>query len=205
MDNVIAYMDGFNLYFGLKSKNWRQYYWLDIPGLIHRLLKPNQDLIATKYFTSRVSSQFDPGKSKRQTIYLEALQALPGVTIYYGHYLQNPYTCHNCNARRTIHSEKMTDVNIATHLLTDAFLDRFDTALLISADSDLVPPVMMVRKLFPKKWITAVFPPGRFSKTLANAACASYHVGRDKVAASQLPDQIHLPSGIVLQRPPKWK
>jgi len=29
MDRVIAYVDGFNLYFGLKSKGWRRYYWLN--------------------------------------------------------------------------------------------------------------------------------------------------------------------------------
>ena len=39
----------------------------------------------------------------------------------------------------------MTDVNIATAMLTDAYRDRFDTALLVSADSDLVPPVRAAR------------------------------------------------------------
>jgi hypothetical protein len=37
----------------------------------------------------------------------------------------------------TTHHEKMTDVNIAVELLTDAFQDSFDVALLISADGDL--------------------------------------------------------------------
>lgn len=32
----------------------------------------------------------------------------------------------------------MTDVNIAVEMMRDAFQDRFDAALLISADSDLV-------------------------------------------------------------------
>ncbi len=29
MDRVIVYIDGFNLYFGLKSKGWRRYFWLN--------------------------------------------------------------------------------------------------------------------------------------------------------------------------------
>ena len=33
-ERVIAYIDGFNLYFGLKAKGWRQFYWL-------RRLQPN--------------------------------------------------------------------------------------------------------------------------------------------------------------------
>ena len=27
---LIAYIDGFNLYFGLKEKGWKRYYWLDM-------------------------------------------------------------------------------------------------------------------------------------------------------------------------------
>jgi hypothetical protein len=33
MERVIAYVDGFNLYFGLKSKGWQRYFWLNIPAL----------------------------------------------------------------------------------------------------------------------------------------------------------------------------
>ena len=31
---VAAYVDGFNLYYGLKSKGWRRFYWLDIRALL---------------------------------------------------------------------------------------------------------------------------------------------------------------------------
>ena len=34
MERVNAYIDGFNLYFGLKSKGWRRYYWLDLRALV---------------------------------------------------------------------------------------------------------------------------------------------------------------------------
>ncbi len=58
--------------------------------------------------------------------------------------------CRNCESAWTDHEEKETDVNIALHLLRDAHQDRFDRALLISGDSDLVPAVRMVRALFPQ-------------------------------------------------------
>ena len=45
-------------------------------------------------------------------------------------------------------NEKMTDVNIATHLIIDAFQDRYDMAMLISGDSDLVPPIKAVHSLY---------------------------------------------------------
>ena len=171
MDRVIAYVDGFNLYFGMKSKGWRRFYWLDIPELVRKMLKPSQQLVETKYFTSRVSASFaDPDKPKRQNTYLEAIGTLPSLSVFFGHYLQTSTTCRTCGASRLVQSEKMTDVNIATQLLADAFLDRFDTAFLISGDSDLVPPVKLIRQVFPRKWIAVAFPPGRYSKWLANEA-----------------------------------
>jgi uncharacterized LabA/DUF88 family protein len=53
----------------------------------------------------------------------------------------------------------MTDVNIAVHLLEDAYDNVFDTALLVSADSDLAAPVEAVRRRFGTKRIVVVAPP----------------------------------------------
>ena len=36
---VIVYVDGFNLYYGLKARNWRRYYWLDLRDLAERMLR----------------------------------------------------------------------------------------------------------------------------------------------------------------------
>ncbi len=99
----------------------------------------------------------------------------------------------------------MTDVNIATEILVDAHQDIFDVALIISADSDLVPPVQAVRRLFPQKQVVAAFPPGRFSANMKSAATAQFVIGRGKISQSQLPDQIAKPNGYVLHRPATWK
>jgi hypothetical protein len=40
MSRVIVYIDGFNLYFALRSKGWRKYYWLDLARLAQKLIKP---------------------------------------------------------------------------------------------------------------------------------------------------------------------
>jgi hypothetical protein len=52
---VIVYIDGFNLYFGLKSKGWTRFLWLNLQNVAERLLKPYQTLVYTKYFTARVT------------------------------------------------------------------------------------------------------------------------------------------------------
>jgi uncharacterized LabA/DUF88 family protein len=156
MQRVIAYVDGFNLYYGLRTKRWRWFYWLNIQSMAWHLLKPHQTLVSTKYFTTVV--QHPPDKQKRQAVFLEALRTLNDFRIFYGHWLSNPVTCHKCGHTYDAYHEKMTDVNIAVELMCDAFQDRLDMALLVSADSDLVGPVKAVRRLFPQKRVIVAFP-----------------------------------------------
>jgi uncharacterized LabA/DUF88 family protein len=203
MERVIAYVDGFNLYFGLKSKGWRRYYWLDIPMLARNLLKPDQRLVVTKYFTARISGP--PDKEKRQSTYIEALETRADLEILYGRYQLNPRQCTHCGFRDEVPNEKMTDVNIAVEMLKDAYQDTFDVALLISADSDLVPPVKTVRELLRHKTVVIAFPPDRYSAGLAESADVSFVIGRARIAKSLLPDELAKPDGYVLRRPPLWR
>lgn len=201
-DRVRVYIDGFNLYFGMKEKHWRRYYWLDPQSLGENLLQADQTLERVKYFTSRISGP--PAKRKRQSDYLEAVTTQPLVDVFYGHYLSKQKRCRSCNARWQTHEEKMTDVQIAVQLLQDAYEDRFDTALVISADSDLVPPIRAVRTRFPAIQIVVAFPPKRNSVDLKKAASASFMLGRKKLADSQLPDPYVKPDGFALRRPAHW-
>lgn len=206
MIRTIAYIDGFNLYFGLKSKGWRRYYWLDPRLLAKNLLKPGQQLVAVKYFTARISAQpGDPGKQRRQATWLEAIETLPDTRVFYGHYLPKTQNCFKCGASWTAHEEKMTDVHIAVELLRDAYENVFDTALLISADSDLAPPVSAVSDRFPAKRVVVVCPPDRQSKKLESVATAYFRLGRKTLHDSQLPDEYAKPDGFVLKRPGRWR
>ena len=203
MQRVIAYVDGFNLYYGLRSKNWKRFYWLNIQEMAQRMLKQEQILASTKYFTTIVKQPAD--KHKRQATFLEALRTLSDFQIYYGHFLSYTVTCSNCGHAHQTYHEKMTDVNIATELMSDAFQDEFDIALLVSADSDLVGPVRAVRRLFNRKRIVVAFPPDRYSNALKHAADAYTHIGRNVLSKSVFPDQVTKPDGFVLKRPAQWR
>ena len=206
MTRVVAYVDGFNLYFGLRAKGWRKYYWLDLVALSERLLKPGQHLEAVHYFTARIRATGKNGDDlRRQTTYLEALETLPGLTLHFGHYLDKPRQCRNCGAQWMDYEEKMTDVNIAVQMLADAFEGRFDTALLVSADSDLTTPVSALRARFPQNRIIIALPPERRSHQLTKAANGYFVIGQDSLRTSQLPERIELPRGYVLQRPTEWR
>ena len=203
MERVIAYVDGFNLYFGLKSKGWNRYYWLNIQLLAQNLLKPDQRLLTTKYFTARIASP--PDKQRRQATYIEALETLNDFQIFYGKYQLNPRHCSHCGFQDEVPNEKMTDVNITVEILKDAYQDKFDVALLISADSDLVPPLKTVKELFPKKRVVMASPPGRYSIDLANSADKSLVIGRARIAKSLFPNEIEKKDGYILRRPLSWK
>ncbi len=203
MERIVVYIDGFNLYFGLKDKGWRRYLWLNLYKLSLNLIKKNQNLCAVKYFTSRVRKP--PEKSKRQTLFIEVLESTGKIQIFYGHYLINSIECRNCGHIFPKPNEKMTDVNIAVEMLCDAFKDKYDSALLISADSDLSGPIKKIKSLFPEKKIIIAFPPARFSFSLQQLAHASFMIGRKKLKISQFPDEITKKDGYILTKPEKWK
>ena len=75
MQRVAVYIDGFNLYYGLRAKGWRRYFWLDVRRLSEKLLRPNQHLVEVHYFTASVVPEpNNPGKFKRQKTFLEATE-----------------------------------------------------------------------------------------------------------------------------------
>jgi uncharacterized LabA/DUF88 family protein len=99
----------------------------------------------------------------------------------------------------------MTDVNIATEMLLDAFNNRFDKALLVSADSDLVPPVKAIREKYPDKGIVMAFPPRRYSADLQTVASASLYINRADLSQSRFPPKVTKADGFVLECPPQWR
>lgn len=206
MQRVINYVDGFNLYFGLKDSRFKKYYWLDLPALSAALLKPGQQLVATHYFTARIRTNGrNAADAKRQTNYIDALAAQDNLTVHEGHYLEKTQRCNGCGATWKAYEEKMTDVNIAAQMLADAYEDRFDTAFIISGDSDLTTPIQQVRKRFPNKRLIVVFPPNRQSAQLKKAANGFLSIGEDKLRQNQLPDPVITASGFALHRPVHWR
>jgi uncharacterized LabA/DUF88 family protein len=170
------------------------------------LLKPGQTLIAVKYFTARISANpTDPEKHRRQATWLEAVETRAKTRVFFGHYLPKTRRCLSCGATWVSHEEKMTDVNIAVELLRDAFDDSFDTALLVSADSDLTAPVEAALARSPGKRVIVVCPPDRQSKKLESVASATFRLGRKTLQDSQFPDEITKTGGFVLRRPNKWR
>ena len=168
-------------------------------------MKPGQHLVIVRYFTARVFAEpGNPSKPKRQTTYWEALATLPDLQIHYGYYMVKDQYCTSCGVNRQTYEEKMTDVNIAVELLDDAPTNRFDTALIVSADGDMSGLVRKVRERYPEKRVVVAFPPGRHSANLRKASTAHLPIGRNVLRDSQLPSKVIKADGYVLERPMEW-
>jgi uncharacterized LabA/DUF88 family protein len=200
-ERVVVYVDGFNLYFGMLDAGFDYCKWLNIKLLVVNLLQSNQELIEVKYFTSRVSN--NPDKQKRQNTYIEALESV-GVNIYYGNYQSDTIECKRCNNIWPKFNEKMTDVNIATQILIDAYQDKYDMAMLISGDSDLVPPMRAVHEIFKNKRVFVAFPPKRHNQSVALVAKGSLTIGRKKLVESQFEEKVAKKDGYLLSKPKVW-
>lgn len=108
MVRVAAYVDGFNLYFGLKAKHGRKYLWLDLQALAASLLRPGQTLEQVTYFTARVRN--DPDGERRQSDYLDALvYHSPLVTIVSGHFQEKHRRCRQCGSAWTVYEVLFID------------------------------------------------------------------------------------------------
>lgn len=201
-EKVVAYIDGFNLYFGIVEAGFNHCKWLDLKMLVQNLLKPYQELVEVKYFTSRVNN--NPDKQKRQSLYIDALDSI-GVKIIYGNYQDGNVTCLRCGHIWKSAKEKMTDVNIATAIIVDAYKNEYDMAMLISGDTDLIPPIREVHSIFKNKRVMIAFTPKRHNKVLAILAKGSFIIGRKKLNESQLNEEVISRSGYKIRIPESWK
>ena len=207
---TIVYVDGFNLYYGvLRHTRIKR---LDLEKLCNLVLK-NTPIDKINYFTARVIPRpNDPDQAVRQEVYLRALATNSKVEIVFGHFLSHAVRMPICDqtgqltgqyARVLKTEEKGSDVNIAAHLLLDAHLARFDQALVISNDSDLLTPIRFVRRNFRKR-VGILNPHERPSQVLLREADFLRRIRLGAVAAAQFPEQMSDKNG-TFKKPAKWK
>lgn len=172
---VIAFVDGFNIYHALAEldinprtkrrlhqKNHLK--WLDIKSMVSAFITPSKEEITDVYYFSAFATWL-PDAYQRHLKYVKALEA-SGVTVIMGHFKKKHSNCKACGATWDSHEEKETDVNFGIHLVDKAHKNEFDKALILTADTDLVPAIKLVRTTFPEKIVDAVIPELRFQNAL---------------------------------------
>lgn len=150
--NTIIYVDGFNLYYG--AVKGTPYRWLNIQRMCELLLLPTDTIKGICYFTAKVlHRKHNPAKNIRQQVYLRALKTIPNLEIIYGHYSEHVKSMRLArpladgtkfmDVIRT--EEKGSDVNLAVRLLHDGCKRRYELAVVVSNDSDLLSAVQIVQ------------------------------------------------------------
>jgi hypothetical protein len=209
MPDAVLFVDGFNLYHALDFTaigpdhyRYRKYKWLDLRRLAAFYLPNSTYMIADVVFFTTIVT-WDPGKEVRHRNYVRALEHF-GVRTVEGFFKRKDARCKKCGQHYHTREEKRTDVNIAVEMLKLAHLKKYQRAVLISGDTDLIPVFDALRQLHPEIKISVVIPIGKTSRDMRAAADSVFQMTELQLSQSLLPQTITLPSGLILTRPPTW-
>ena len=211
---VTIYIDGFNFYYGLKriksaDVDWRKYYWIDYVKLFEQFVGPDQELAKVVYFTA---SPLSPSKNSRQSALLNANKLLhpDKFEVVRGKYIGKTIECPHCKFAISKPEEKRTDVNLSVRMMGDCFMDKTDILVLVSADSDLVPPIEFIQSNHHNKKVKVYFPPANFSNDLKDNIIMHkwkpilLERNKIKFENSIMPERIDI-NGKIVTIPDKWK
>ena len=150
---------------GWNNLHWRNYYWIGLIKFRSKFLPNNTELISIKYFTAQPKNK---EKRSRQAAFFKANKIINGdkFEIIYGQYLSKPVDCVICKQPFSVLEEKRTDINMAIHSITDCFEQKVNMVYLITADSDQVPTMQMIKNKFADKSFVVLFPPKNNSQEI---------------------------------------
>jgi uncharacterized LabA/DUF88 family protein len=211
MDLVISkektwvYIDSFNLYYAALQKNGKRgLRWLDLESWLNKILVQNE-IEKIKFFTAKVSGKYDPTAPVRQATYFRALETLSTVEIIEGKFLfrwQKVHITDDVSIVARVAEEKGTDVNLAAHLVADAYKQSFETAIVVSNDSDLAGAVKIVTQDVGLK-VGILSPHETFNRELAKYATFKILVRETAIMKSQFPSTLTDEVG-TFTKPPSW-
>lgn len=142
-EKIAILIDGSNLFFFLKSQNLPNLTYYDYAGLCE-FLAENRETTYKGYYIGVVKvNPKSPDRVKAakmrhsQTSLFGHLQSkTQGFTIKRGYLMENDGVYH----------EKGVDVEIAVDIVKGAYEDLYDTAIIISSDTDLIPAMKVARE-----------------------------------------------------------
>ena len=207
MNRVAVYVDGYNLYHSLEN-GYYDLLWLDIERIsklyfddIHSSIY--SEITFIKFFTAIWKNM--PDSISHHENYFNALEATSGnkVIQYLGKFNRVSEQCPKCHETIYFQKEKHSDVNLALHMLMDAIDNKYDTALLISGDSDFVPAIRMIKKEIEDVKILVLYPPGALNADLSAIADYSSEMSESLLLKCQLSDTV-TSDGKTFSKPKEW-
>ncbi|MCL1991565.1 MAG: NYN domain-containing protein [Spirochaetes bacterium] len=198
---VSVYIDGFNLFHSTLQHSHPNCRWLNLLELSKRLINPKTEEITSVFYFSALATWM-PERAKKHLLYIKALRTV-GVKDVLGKFSLRERKCPMCKGCYQAHEEKKTDINIAITLLGDAFADKFDTALILSGDSDLAPVTTKLKQICPAKKIGIIVPKGQSAMHLKQNADFFKKIQAKDLKKSLLPEQV-VYNGKIITAPAGW-
>jgi hypothetical protein len=191
------YVDGFNLYYPIKNSGEEHLKWACLWTLGELICKQHDLRLVTSVLCTAVPHHLPDQRDRHNRF--NAAQVARGVTLLKGHHVPEP--------DRGGYSEKQSDINVALSLIMDGLDDVYDTAFLLSADSDQVATATFFKsRLVPMgKELIAAIP---FTKTCPPGYAAlgfeAIEVPKLLIEASVMPAQVQGKSGHPVHRPREY-
>jgi uncharacterized LabA/DUF88 family protein len=197
---VTFLIDGFNFYYSIKRLN-RQLRWFDYKKFCLQFLLSSDTLHSIYYFSA--IAHWNPETAKRHEVFIEALKTQDINTVL-GEFKQKQRYCKSCGNCYIDHEEKQTDVNIALYAYRLATNPEINKIIFISADSDLIPAVKLIKQDFYKKKEGIIFPINRKMYEIRRVSNFTITTKMKHLINCQLPDQIISQSNKILTRQKEW-
>ena len=202
MIRVSFFIDGFNLYHALDNDHFQYFKWLNLRKLCELYLG-KQGCVSDIFYFSALAI-WNSEKIQRHKLYIQANKFFDVKPIY-GEFRKVTKCCRDCNSTYSTYEEKETDVNIAIKLYQQAYKNSYDTAIILSGDSDQIPAIRAIKKDFPTKKIGILIPPGRKAILLKQEADFHFKIKHIQLSTCQLPNNITLTDGSQIHCPERWK
>jgi len=138
-ERVFIIIDGNNFYHRLKELKFRRLLSFDYEKLVQFLLRKEKFLISKNYYIGAVREEPNNPKSKKLMIGQQKLTGKlqgSGWIVKFGQLLKDGD-----------YHEKGVDVQIAVDILVGTYEDLYDTIILVSSDTDLIPALAKAREM----------------------------------------------------------
>lgn len=209
---VAALVDGFNLYYNMNKKKYSKYKWLNFDRMFRKYLNKD-DIPEIHYFTTinyndivayRYNKKKYSGKRERHMTLIKAEES-KGVFVHYGYFRDTEFICRKCNHTNIIRKEKQTDVSMGAYLAYLAFSRNFDKFIILTADTDLISAVKLVKENAREKKIDLLLPPGVKKSEISKYCDKTFTLDEEVLKDSLFPLIIETKNNEKIVCPEEWR
>jgi uncharacterized LabA/DUF88 family protein len=212
MKQVAFLIDGFNLYHSIEDIEFSKHIcfkWLNLHSLCQSfmyLFGREYTLHKIFFFTAIAYHYMDLQKVQRHGDYIKCLEST-GIEVIRGRFKEKTEYCPLCKRVYTGHVEKEPDIAFCSKLLELLYANddsHCEAFVLVTGDSDLVPVIKTVQRVYPSTDIRFAFPYNRKSEDLVKLVPSSFKLRTGHYQANQFKSPVQLTDGTLIHKPTSW-